>query len=126
MLNTSTYFVIAAMDIIVVALLFLSLSFITRDRDEEEETADTKLNRFLLKTMDFLEKYKITLAAKTLLMFLILKEVLEKVSLVITSNHMTELQKFSMINIAIVMTVTTLIFINFNKIRLFKKEKVEA
>jgi hypothetical protein len=126
LLNTSTYFIIAAMDIIVVALLFLSLSFITRDRDEEEETADTKLNRFLLKTMDLLEKYKITLAAKTLLMFLILKEVLEQVSLVITSNHMTELQKFSMINIAIVMTVTTLIFINFNKIRLFKKEKVEA
>jgi hypothetical protein len=126
LLNTSTYFIIAGMDIIVVALLFLSLSFITRDRDEEEETADTKLNRFLLKTMDLLEKYKITLAAKTLLMFLILKEVLEQVSLVITSNHMTELQKFSMINIAIVMTVTTLIFINFNKIRLFKKEKVEA
>lgn len=126
MLNTSTYFVIAAMDIIVVALLFLSLSFITRDRDEEEETADTKLNRFLLKAMDFLDKYKITLVVKTLFMFLILKEVLEQVSLVITSNHMTELQKFSMINIAIVMTVTTLIFINFNKIRLFKKEKVEA
>lgn len=126
MLNTSTYFVIAAMDIIVVALLFLSLSFITRDRDEEEETADTKLNRFLLKAMDFLDKYKITLVVKTLFMFLILKEVLEQVSIVITSNHMTELQKFSMINIAIVMTVTTLIFINFNKIRLFKKEKVEA
>lgn len=126
MLNTSTYFVIAAMDIIVVALLFLSLSFITRDRDEEEETADTKLNRFLLKTMNLLEKYKVTLVVKTLFMFLILKEVLEQVSIVITSNHMTELQKFSMINIAIVMTVTTLIFINFNKIRLFKKEKVEA
>lgn|GEM_PF-3904537 len=126
MLNTSTYFIIAAMDIIVVALLFLSLSFITRDRYEEEETADTKLNRFLLKAMNLLDKYKITLAAKTLLMFLILKEVLEQVSIVITSNHMTELQKFSMINIAIVMTVTTLIFINFNKIRLFKKEKVEA
>lgn len=126
MLNTSTYFVIAAMDIIVVALLFLSLSFITRDRDEEEETADTKLNRFLLKTMNLLKKYKITLVVKTLFMFLILKEVLEQVSIVITSNHMTELQKFSMINIAIVMTVTTLIFINFNKIRLFKKEKVEA
>ena len=126
MLNTSTYFIIAAMDIIVVALLFLSLSFITRDRYEEEEIADTKLNRFLLKAMNLLDKYKITLAAKTLLMLLILKEVLEQVSLVITSNHMTELQKFSMMNIAIVMTVTTLIFINFDKIRLFKKEKVGA
>ena len=114
------------MDIIVVALLFLSLSFITRDRYEEEEIADTKLNRFLLKAMNLFDKYKITLAAKTLLMFLILKEVLEQISIVITSNHMTELQKFSMINIAIVMTVTTLIFINFNEIRLFKKEKVEA
>lgn len=88
--------------------------------------ADTKLNRFLLKAMNLFDKYKITLAAKTLLMFLILKEVLEQISIVITSNHMTELQKFSMINIAIVMTVTTLIFINFNEIRLFKKEKVEA
>jgi len=114
------------MDIIIVSLLFLALSFITRDRDEEEETEDTKLNSFLLKAMNILDKYKITTVAKFFFLFIMLKEILEQVSLVITSNYMTELQKFSMINIAIVMTVTTLIFINFNKIRLFKKNKVEA
>jgi len=116
------YLLVATIDITVILTLYLSISLIYRDMEKGGEKAP----KWLLKAERILIKYKLNIITYILLSVWFVSGVLKKVSDIISSNTMTDLQKFSMINVGFVLIATLVLFMFFNKIRLFKKDKAEA
>ncbi|MGE7191959.1 hypothetical protein [Lysinibacillus fusiformis] len=118
----NNYLMVATIDIAFILGLYLSISLIYRDM----EKGDEKAPKWALKVERIVFKYKLHIITYLLLSVWFVSGVLKKVDHIISSSSMTELQKFSMINVGFVLIATLVLFMFFDKVRLFKKDKAEA